>query len=249
MSLPADATPPEEGGRIHRAVRAAHHTHTHPLTHAEEEAPALNTYIPSKAPQGSALARTLPGMPSDAVAEAFRTLLAQYDDPTREGLRDTPARMARMYAELLVPEPFTFTTFAAEGADALVLVRDIPFYTLCEHHLAPFFGTATVAYLPNQRIAGLSKLARAVDYFAHALQTQERLTNQVADFLVEQLAPLGVGVVVQATHLCMAMRGVEKVGASTVTSALRGALREDSQARGEFLALAYASGSTSASGR
>lgn len=175
----------------------------------------------------------------DEVTEAVRAILARYDNPEREGLRATPARVVRMYEELLTPRPFTFTTFASEGADQMIVVRDIAFYTLCEHHLIPFYGTATLAYIPCQKLAGLSKLARAVDYFAHALQTQERLTNQVADFLVEHLEPLGVGVVLQAAHLCMAMRGVQKPGAITTTSALRGAFLEKPEARAEFLSLAY----------
>ena len=177
--------------------------------------------------------------PATAAQDAVRSILVLYDDPEREGLRETPARVARMYAELLIPKPFTFTTFDAEGADQMVVVRDIAFYTLCEHHLLPFFGHATVAYIPDGKIAGLSKLARTVEHYARRLQTQERLTNQVADFLMEQLSPLGVGVVVRASHLCMEMRGVEKSGAATVTSALRGALRDKPEARAEFLSLAY----------
>lgn len=177
----------------------------------------------------------------DDVTEAVRAILATYDDPHREGLQATPERVARMYAELLTPQPFTFTTFDAEGADQMVVVRDIAFYTLCEHHLVPFYGTVTLAYIPAQKLAGLSKLARAVEYFARRLQTQERLTNQVADFLVERLEPLGVGVVLQAEHLCMAMRGVQKPGARTTTSALRGVFLEKPEARAEFLSLAYGS--------
>lgn len=177
---------------------------------------------------------------SHAIQDAIRTLLAAYDDPRREGLQDTPRRVAAMYQELLTPQPFTFTTFPSEGANQLVIVRDIPFYTLCEHHLIPFHGLATVGYLPGERIAGLSKLARTVDFFARSLQTQERLTNEIADYLGTQLAPRGVGVVLTATHLCMAMRGVQKPGALTTTSALRGSILDDEKQRAEFFALAHA---------
>ena len=120
----------------------------------------------------------------------------------------------------------------------MIVVKDIPFYTHCEHHLAPFFGTATVAYVPNGRIVGLSKLSRVVDAFARRLQVQERLTNQIADALQEHLAPLGVGVVITARHLCIESRGVRQQGSQTITSALRGVMRTSSSARSEFLALA-----------
>src|SRR3712207_432089 len=127
-----------------------------------------------------------------------------------------------MYAELLTPSPFTATTFRNDGGyDELVVARDIPFHSLCEHHLLPFVGVAHVAYLPGERILGLSKLARVVDYFGRSLQVQERLTTQVADWLERELAPKGVGVVVEAEHMCMSLRGVQKHGATTVTSALR----------------------------
>ena len=140
-----------------------------------------------------------------------------------EHLHETPRRVAAAYAELLTPVPFNATTFPNdEGYDELVLVRDIPFQSLCAHHLLPFHGTAHVAYLPGERIIGLSKLGRVVDLFARDLQVQERLTDQIADWLEEQLAPRGVGVIVEAEHLCMSLRGVQKPGALTVTSALRG---------------------------
>lgn len=184
--------------------------------------------------------RAVPVAPGH-VERAVARILGQYDDPEREGLLETPTRVARMYAELLTPKPFTFTTFDAEGADQMVVVRDVPFYTLCEHHLVPFYGHATMAYIPGRKIAGLSKLARTVDWYARRLQTQERLTNQIAAYLEEHLEPQGVGVVLQATHLCMAMRGVQKVGAVTVTSALTGLFKTDPKARGEFLELAYLS--------
>ena len=160
-------------------------------------------------------------------------------DPDAEGLRETPRRVAAAYAELLTPEPFDMTTFPNdEGYDELVVVRDIPFHSLCMHHLLPFHGTATVAYIPGERIIGLSKLGRVVEMFARDLQVQERLTTQVADWLQQRLAPKGVGVVLEAEHMCMSLRGVQKPGARTVTSALHGLVREDARTRGEFLALA-----------
>ena len=165
-------------------------------------------------------------------------LAALGQDPTSEQLADTPRRVAATYAELLTPAPFTLTTFPNdEGYDELVLVRAIPFQSLCEHHLLPFAGVAHVGYLPADRILGLSKLARVVELFARRLQLQERLTTQVADWLQDQLAPKGVGVVLEAEHLCMTLRGVRATGARTVTSALHGLLRSDPRSRQEFLAL------------
>jgi len=156
-----------------------------------------------------------------------------------EGLRETPARMARAYAELFAPKPLRLTTFPnAERYDELVIARDIPFRTVCEHHLLPFSGVAQVGYLPGERILGLSKLARLVEYFAARPQTQERLTKQVADYLLECVRPLGAGVVLQAEHTCMTLRGVRAVGATTVTSTLLGTLRDDPRSRAEFFALA-----------
>jgi GTP cyclohydrolase IA len=146
--------------------------------------------------------------------------------------------MAAAYAELLTPEPLRLTSFPNEERyDELVVVRDIPFQSLCMHHLLPFHGVAHVAYLPAERIVGLSKLARVVEHFARDLQLQERLTTQVADCLQEQLQPKGVGVVLEAEHLCMSLRGVQKAGARTVTSALHGLVRDDPRTREEFLSL------------
>ena len=150
------------------------------------------------------------------------------------------------YAELLSPEPFEMTTFPnTEGYDELVLVRDIPVRSLCEHHMLPFVGVAHVGYLPADRIVGLSKLARTVDHFARRVQTQERLTSQVADHLRQQLDPLGVGVVIEAEHTCMSVRGARAEGASTVTARLLGRLREDPATRAEFLALTREQGGRS----
>ncbi len=174
-----------------------------------------------------------------AAEDAARDLLlALGADLGDESLRDTPRRMASMYGELLTPAPFTATTFPNDGGyDELVVATQIPFHSLCEHHLLPFTGVAHVAYLPGERIVGLSKLARVVDLFARGLQVQERLPTQVARWLDEHLAPKGVGVVLEAEHLCMSLRGVQKPGARTVTSALYGALRDDPRTRAEFLAL------------
>ena len=166
-------------------------------------------------------------------------LAALGQDPTSEQLLDTPRRVAAGYAELLTPAPFAPTTFPNdEGYDELVLARAIPFSSLCQHHLLPFVGVAHVGYLPADRILGLSKLARVVELFARRLQLQERLTTQVAAWLQDQLAPKGVGVVLEAEHLCMSLRGVQASGSRTVTSALHGLLREDPRSRAEFFSLA-----------
>src|SRR5215218_10460391 len=155
-----------------------------------------------------------------------------------ESLRDTPARIARLYAELLTPAEFDATTFPNDGGyDELVVARAIPFHSLCEHHLLPFVGVAHVGYLPGERILGLSKLARVVDFFARNVQVQERLTTQIAQWLERELSPKGVGVVLEAEHMCMSLRGVQKAGSSTVTSALYGAVRDDQRTRQEFLGL------------
>jgi GTP cyclohydrolase I len=164
------------------------------------------------------------------------------EDLTREGLERTPARVWQALRTLTdgyersVADAIGDAIFA-EQYDEMVLVRDIEFYSLCEHHLLPFFGRVHIAYVPDGRIIGLSKLPRIVDLFAHRLQVQERLTTQVADVLMETLEPRGVGVVVQAAHLCMMMRGVQKQGAETVTSAMRGIFKEDARTRGELLDL------------
>ena len=170
-----------------------------------------------------------------AAADFLDALGAELDS---EHMRDTPRRVAEAYAELLSPVPFTATTFPNDGGyDELVVVRDIPFQSLCAHHLLPFHGRAHIAYLPGERIIGLSKLGRVVDRFARDLQIQERLTTQVADWIEERLAPHGVGVIIQAEHLCMSLRGVQKPGALTVTSALRGSVKEDPATRQEVLSL------------
>jgi len=173
---------------------------------------------------------------AERAAGAFLTALGIPLDA--EGLSGTPARMASAYAEMFAPRPFDLTTFPNDEAyDELVLARGIPVHSVCEHHLLPFVGVAHVGYLPGDRILGLSKLARVVEMFARRPQVQERLTRQVADWISEHLAPRGVGVVVEAEHLCMTMRGVRAGGTSTVTSAVHGQLRDDGRSRAEFFAL------------
>lgn len=175
------------------------------------------------------------GRAERAVAE----LLAALGQDTRdEHSRDTPRRVAAAFAEMLTPRSFNLTTFPNdEGYDELVLARDIPFHSLCQHHMLPFTGVAHVGYLPGERILGLSNLARVVELFARGLQVQERLTKQVADWLQDQLTPKGVGVVMEADHLCMSLRGVQAAGSRTVTSALHGLLRSDHRSRAEFFSL------------
>jgi GTP cyclohydrolase IA len=174
---------------------------------------------------------------AETAAEALMRALGM--NPEAQGLADTPKRVARAYAELLTPREFTLTTFPNEEKyDELVLAKRIPFTSLCEHHLLPFMGTASVGYLPGPRILGLSKLARVVELFARRPQVQERMTKQIADWLDTQLGPRGVGVVIEAEHTCMTLRGVQARGSATVTSSLTGLLRTDERTRAEFLALA-----------
>jgi GTP cyclohydrolase I len=175
----------------------------------------------------------------EAAAVAVGNLLrALGRDPAEPHLADTPRRVAEAYAELLTPPSFDLTTFPNdEGYNELVMATSIPVQSLCEHHLLPFTGVAHIGYLPGERILGLSKLARVLDLFARDLQVQERLTQQVANWLQDNLNPRGVGVVIEAEHLCMSLRGVRARGARTTTSALHGVLREDARSRHEFFAL------------
>jgi len=173
-------------------------------------------------------------------AEAAVTALlrALGKDPADPHLAGTPRRVADAYAEMLSPRQFDLTTFPNdEGYNELVLATDLPVQSLCEHHLLPFTGVAHIGYLPGDRILGLSKFARVLEMFARDLQVQERLTQQVADWLQDNLAPRGVGVVIRAEHLCMSVRGVRAQGSRTTTSALHGLLREDARSRQEFFAL------------
>lgn len=160
------------------------------------------------------------------------------EDVNREGLLNTPTRVARFYLDFLAAEEFQFTSFVNDGSSEMIIQSDIEFHSLCEHHMLPFYGSAAVAYIPNGKIVGLSKLARCVDHYSRRLQNQERITKQVADRLQSELAPIGVAVVLKARHFCMEMRGVRKRGAYTTTSCLLGAFKDDAAARAEFLLLA-----------
>jgi len=180
-------------------------------------------------------------MENDKIKEAVRAILNSVgEDPEREGLKNTPERVSRMYAELLAGYTIDATAminnalFEAE-VDEMVMVRDIEFSSLCEHHMLPFIGHAHIAYLPNGKVIGLSKIPRVVDMFARRLQIQENLTRQIADFLMEVLKPHGVAVVVDARHMCASMRGVKKSQARMVTSAMYGAFKSDPRTRGEFM--------------
>ena len=193
--------------------------------------------------EGEASVLVVGEMPAPDLVAAERAarelLVALGVDLSAPGLDRTPLRMARAFADMFAPRPFHLATFANdEGYEEMVVARNIPFTSVCEHHLLPFSGSATVGYLPGERILGLSKLARVVELFAKRPQVQERMTQQVARWLDEQLRPEGVGVVLDATHSCMTVRGVMAVGSSTTTSALTGQFREDARTRNEFLALA-----------
>jgi GTP cyclohydrolase I len=182
------------------------------------------------------------GSPNGKVEDAVRSILSEIgEDPDRQGLIGTPERVHRMYTELTAGyhvDPDRLINGAVFDVDysEMVVVKDIPFYSLCEHHLLPFFGTASVAYIPRGRVVGLSKIPRIVEMYARRLQVQERLTQQVADFLEERLHPQGVGVVLEATHLCAVMRGVRKPGTVMTTSAVLGLFRTRDRTRAEFLA-------------
>jgi GTP cyclohydrolase I len=187
-------------------------------------------------------AGTLPDIDQDAIRQAVRTiLLAVGEDPDRPGLNETPRRVARMYAEMFVglhtdPARHLSVTFP-ETYDEMVLVKDIPFTSMCEHHLLPFSGVAHVAYIPNGKVTGLSKLARVVEEFARRPQIQERMTQQIADLIDKHLETTGVAVVISAEHSCMAIRGIRKPGSRTVTSALRGLFKDSQRTRSEFMSL------------
>jgi len=162
-------------------------------------------------------------------------LIALGRDPQTDGLAETPRRVVDAFAEQLSPNYFSPTSFPnTEGYDELVVVRDIPFHSMCEHHLLPFHGVAHVGYLPGERLIGLSKLARVVDYFSHDLQVQERLTRQIANWIEGELAPRGVGIVMEAEHTCMTLRGIQATGALTVTSTFTGKLRRSADDRAQF---------------
>jgi GTP cyclohydrolase I len=186
------------------------------------------------------------GVDIERIEKAVREiLLAVGEDVGREGVKATPARVARMYAELLAgmredPRENLRSVFK-ENYDEIVLLRDVPFYSICEHHLMPFIGSAHIAYLPSGSVLGVSKLARIVDCFAHRLQVQERLTDQISDFLMDSLKPKGVAVVLEASHSCMTIRGIKKPGSIMVTSSLRGIFKKDPKSRSEVLGLMHKS--------
>jgi GTP cyclohydrolase I len=170
--------------------------------------------------------------------KAVQTLLqAVGQDVKREGLIDTPKRYVKFLKEFCNPPKFNFTMFENEGSNQMIIVKDIPFFSLCEHHLAPFFGNAAIAYIPNDKIVGLSKLPRTLDLFARKPQNQERIGKEVADYLMKKLNPKGVAVMIQARHLCVEMRGVQKHSVQTITSEMRGVFYDDINCRQEFLSL------------
>ena len=175
------------------------------------------------------------------IEESFHQILvALGENPNREGLADTPKRVARMWTELLAgmrSDPKEHVHVFHEQYDEIVLLRDIPFYSICEHHMMPFIGKAHIAYLPDNRVIGISKLARIVDNYARRLQVQERMTGQIADFLMDYLKPKGAAAVIEASHSCTTIRGIKKPGSIMVTSALRGLFKSDSRSRSEVLSL------------
>lgn len=171
----------------------------------------------------------------DAEENFRRILQALGEDPTREGLLETPKRYIKFMRQFLEKEEFNFTVFDGEGYDEMIIQKDIPFFSLCEHHIAPFFGTATVAYIPGDKIVGLSKLARTVQHYARNLQNQERITSQVAERLEKELSPKGVAVTLSARHFCMEMRGVKTHDVHTVTTKLTGVFKDEHDTRAEFL--------------
>ena len=173
----------------------------------------------------------------DAESNIQRVLQFLGEDTQREGLKDTPRRYVKFLREFMQVPEWNFTTFDSEGYDQMIVQTNIPFYSLCEHHIAPFFGEGHIAYIPDGKIVGLSKLARTLDEFSRRLQNQERITQQVAEFLIEQLNPKGVAVVLKAKHLCMEMRGVKKHDTFTTTSKMIGVFEDDINARNEFLNL------------
>ncbi len=173
---------------------------------------------------------------AQSLEDSVKRIIAAFDeDPEREGLRGTPRRFIKFLNEFHAEPLWNFTTFDAEGMDEMIVLNDIPFYSLCEHHLVPFFGKAAIGYIPNGKIVGLSKLPRLLDRFARSFQNQERITQQVANSLMDLLDPVGVAVVLQAEHLCMAMRGVQKPGVVTMTSCMLGSFREHPETRAEFM--------------
>lgn len=176
-------------------------------------------------------------LPTREESAVIELLLLMGEDTRREGLLETPKRYVKFLKQFTNPEPFNFTTFKNEGNDEMIIVKDIPFYSLCEHHLAPFFGVGHIAYIPGEKIVGLSKIPRTLDLIARKPQNQERITQDVANYLMKMLQPKGVAVVLNARHLCVEMRGVEKAGCNTITSAMLGVFKTEMNTRQEFLNL------------
>jgi GTP cyclohydrolase I len=174
---------------------------------------------------------------SQNLESAVKEILQHFDNTEREGLKETPKRYIKFLNEFLSPPAFNFTTFDAEGTDEMIVQTNIPFYSLCEHHLAPFYGVGHIAYIPDKKIVGLSKLARTLELYSRRFQNQERITTQIAERLMKELKPVGVAVVLKAKHLCMSMRGVKKHDTYTTTSKMIGVFKDDLNARNEFLNL------------
>lgn len=172
----------------------------------------------------------------EILIDCYKKILTQIDDPEREGLVDTPLRAAKAILELVTPTDFNFTTFDAAGYDQMIVDRDLEFFSLCEHHMIPFFGTCTIGYIPDKRIVGLSKLGRTLEYFSHRLNTQEYMAQNIADYLQENLKPKGLGVIIKARHLCKEMRGLKKRG-EMITSCLKGCFLTNDACREEFMKL------------
>lgn len=212
----------------------------------EDEGPAVGASAPTRAPtldDGHLRAGEPAGEPAtDRIEQAVRQILVEIgEDPDREGLLRTPERMHRMWQELSAgysvdPDRLINGAIFDVGYSEMVVIRDVEFHSLCEHHLLPFFGTASVGYLPRGKVLGLSKVPRVIEMYARRLQVQERMTQQIADFIAERINPYGVGVVIEAQHLCLAMRGVQKGGATMVTSSVLGTFRTSRETREEFMA-------------
>lgn len=170
----------------------------------------------------------------DDIEEAIERILRRYDDPMRPGVIETPKRAAKALAEMLTPQEFNFTLFDANGYNQMIVEKNVPVFSLCEHHLLPFYGTCSIGYIPRDKIVGISKIARTVDFFARRLNTQEYLTQNIADYIDEKLQPQGVGVVIKAVHLCQVMRGAKARG-EMVTSALKGIFLDKDGVKQEFM--------------
>ena len=234
--MPIDQPPPEDDQTLDARIRQM----VDDIERGDDEAPATGEpEAPVGGPEAPAASRAASGR---GIETAVRDILTEIgENPEREGLLRTPERMHRMWLELTCgyrvdPDRLINGAVFDVGYSEMVVIKGIPFYSLCEHHMLPFFGTAAVGYLPRGRVIGLSKIPRVVEMYARRLQVQERMTQQIADFLQQRLNPYGVGVVIEAEHLCMAMRGVQKGGATMVTSSVLGTFRTSKETRDEFMA-------------